>query len=166
MTSSIPRRAALLAAPAVTIAAGGAAAQALTSASVGRYADLKLKLDGYLGPGEELNRNMLLDTLYASLPRDSQAKVQIYNYEIAPGGRTNWHCHNGATFFVTLQGEFEAVFQEGVLVKAKAGDAYSEPIAKFHQGYNPHPELACLGIGIQITSPDREHLTSAPARPW
>jgi hypothetical protein len=26
--------------------------------------------------------------------------VQIYNAEIVPGGYTNWHCHNGAAFFV------------------------------------------------------------------
>ena len=78
-------------------------------------------------------RNLLFDTLYSSLPRDPQVKVQIYNAEIVPGGYTNWHCHNGAAFFVALQGLFEAHFQEGVLVKAKAGECYSEPIAKFHR---------------------------------
>ena len=46
------------------------------------------------------------------LPKDPQAKVQIYNAEIAPGGYTNWHCHNGATFFIALQGIFEAEFEE------------------------------------------------------
>ena len=29
-------------------------------------------------------------------------------------GFTNYHCHNGATFFVALQGIFEAHFQEGI----------------------------------------------------
>jgi len=48
--------------------------------------------------------------------------VQIYNAEIVLGGFTNWHyCHNGAAFFVALEGMFEAHFQEGVLVKAKVG---------------------------------------------
>src|SRR5437016_14575534 len=94
------------------------------------YRELKLRLDGYTGPDHCFHRNLLLDTLYASLPKDPEVKVQVYNAEIAPGGYTNWHCHNGATFFVALQGAFEAHFQEGVLIKAKAGDVYSEPIAK------------------------------------
>ena len=105
------------------------------------YKGLKLKLDGMVPPGQGFHRNLLFDTLYASLPRDPEVKVQIYNAEIVPGGFTNWHCHNGAAFFVALQGQFEAHFQEGVLVKAKAGECYSEPIAKFHRGHNPHPDL-------------------------
>ena len=48
--------------------------------------DLKLRLTGYTRPGQELYRNILLDTLVSSLPRDPQVKVQIYNAEIAPGG--------------------------------------------------------------------------------
>ena len=83
-----------------------------------------------------------------------------------PGGYTNWHCHNGATFFVCTQGLFEAHFQEGTLVKAKAGDVYSEPIAKFHRGHNPHPELVYSCIGLCLTSPDRDHITTVKERPW
>ena len=130
-----------------------------------QFRALKLRLDGYLRGGEQLHRNVLFDGLYASLPKDPEAKVQIYNAEIAPGGYTNWHCHNGATFFVALQGIFEAHFQEGVLVRAKAGDVYSEPIAKIHRGYNPHPELAYLCIGFCVTAPDREHVTNVE-KPW
>ena len=113
---------------------------------------LTLQLNGYVKPGQGLHRNVLFDQLYASLP-DPQVKVQIYNAEIAPGGYTNWHCHNGATFFVALQGIFEAEFQEGILIRAKAGDVYSEPIAKFHRGHNPHPELPYVCIGICLTPP-------------
>jgi quercetin dioxygenase-like cupin family protein len=120
-----------------------------------------LQLDGLLRPGEQLHRNVLFDQLYASLPKDAEVKIQIYNAEIAPGGYTNWHCHNGATFFVALQGMFEAHFHEdGLLVRATAGDVYSEPIAKFHRGHNPHPELPYLCIGFCLTSPDREHVTN------
>jgi quercetin dioxygenase-like cupin family protein len=130
------------------------------------YKDLKLKLTGYTKPGQALFRNVLFDKLFASLPKDPQVKVQIYNAEIAPGGYTNWHCHNGATFFVALQGLFEAEFEEGILVNARAGEVYSEPIAKFHRGHNPHPHLAYLCIGLCITAPDREHVTNAISRPW
>lgn len=127
--------------------------------------DLRLRLAGYTRPGQELHRNILLDTLVSSVPRDPQVKVQIYNAEIAPGGYTNWHCHNGATFFVALQGIFEAEFEEGILVRARAGDVYSEPIAKFHRGHNPHPQIPYLCIGFCLTSPDREHVTNV-IRPW
>ena len=62
--------------------------------------------------------------------------------------------------------DVEAHFQEGILVKAKAGECYAEPIAKFHRGHNPHPELPYLCVGICLTSPDREHVTNSVERPW
>ena len=129
------------------------------------YRNLKLKLSGYTKPGQELFRNVLFDQLYASIPKDPQARVQIYNAEIAPGGYTNWHAHNGATFFVALQGVFEAEFEEGILVRAKAGDVYSEPIGKVHRGHNPHSAVPFLCIGICLTSPDRDHVTNVE-KPW
>ena len=134
--------------------------------SVPKPEDLVLKLAGYTKPGMELFRNVLFDQLYSSLPKDPQVKVQIYNAEIAPGGYTNWHCHNGATFFIALQGVFEAEFEEGMLVNAKAGDVYSEPIGKFHRGHNPHERVPYLCIGVCMTPPDREHVTNVTARPW
>src|SRR5580700_4635471 len=134
------------------------------SAATRDYKNLKLKLT-VTKPGQALFRNILFDKLFSSLPRDPEVKVQIYNAEIVPGGYTNWHCHNGATFFVALQGIFEAHFQEGILIRAKAGDVYSEPIAKFHRGHNPHPDLPYLCIGFCLTSPDREHITNV-IQPW
>ena len=65
-----------------------------------------------------------------------------------------------------LQGVFEAEFEEGVLVRAKAGDVYSEPIGKFHRGHNPHPTMPYLCIGVCITPPDKEHVTDVDAPPW
>jgi quercetin dioxygenase-like cupin family protein len=128
--------------------------------------DLKLKLSGYLKPGEPLHRNVLFEQLVESMPSDPAVKVQIYNAEIAPGGYTNWHCHNGATFFVALEGVFEAEFEEGVLVKARAGDVYSEPIGKFHRGHNPHPSIPYLCIAFCVTTPERDHVTNVDAPPW
>ncbi len=127
---------------------------------------LALKLRGYTKPGQELFRNVLFDQIYASLPAGGEARVQIYNAEIAPGGYTNWHCHNGATFFIALEGTFEAVFEEGILVRAKAGDVYSEPIGKFHRGHNPHPTLPYICIGVCITPPGRDHVTNVERPPW
>jgi quercetin dioxygenase-like cupin family protein len=127
---------------------------------------LKLKLSGYVKPGQDLFRNVLFDRLYASMPAGSEAKVLVYNAEIAPGGYTNWHCHNGATFFVALEGIFEAQFEEGVLVTATAGDVYSEPIGKFHRGHNPHPSIPYLCIAFCVTAPDRDHVTNVESPPW
>lgn len=121
---------------------------------------LRLQTHGILEPGQAFRRASLFDTLYASLPRDTEARVQMYHYEIAPGGFTNWHLHNGATFFMVLQGQFEAHFEDGTIFRAKAGDVYSEPIGKVHRGHNPHASLANIGVGISLTSPDREPVTS------
>src|SRR5437762_12958871 len=77
------------------------------------YRGLKLKLDGLVPPGRGFFRNMLFDQLYASIPKDPNITVPIYNAEIVPGGFTNWHCHNGATFFIALQGLVEANFENG-----------------------------------------------------
>ena len=131
-----------------------------------KYKDLKLHLDGFLKPGEQHKRNVLLDSVYASLPRDPEAKVLVFSAEIVPGGYTNWHCHNGATFFVCTQGLFEAHFQEGTLVNAKAGDVYSEPIGKFHRGYNPHPDSSIPASGFASRRPTATTSPAAKERPW
>jgi quercetin dioxygenase-like cupin family protein len=122
--------------------------------------EMKLQIRGLIPPGQQFYRNVLFDKLYASIPKDAEAKVQIYTAEIAPKGWTNFHCHNGATFFLALQGIFEAHFEEGVLVRAKAGDVYSEPIGKMHRGHNPHATIPYLCVAICITAPDRDHVTS------
>lgn len=130
------------------------------------YKDMKLQLDGYLQPGQALHRNMLFDHLYAFAPKDPQVRVQLYNYEIAPGGFTNWHIHTGATFYLTLQGQFEGHFEEGVLIHGKAGEVYSEPIGKIHRGHNPHSEVTLLGIGVAWTSPHIEPIINVEPPPW
>ena len=119
-----------------------------------------MQLGGYLQRGQSLHRNTLLDSLYAFVPKDPEVRVQIYNYEITPKGFTNWHIHTGATFYLTLQGMFEGHFEEGVLVRGKAGEVYSEPMGKVHRGHNPHPDLPYLCIGFQLTSPHLEHVTN------
>jgi quercetin dioxygenase-like cupin family protein len=85
--------------------------------------------------------------------------VQIYTAELAPKGWTNFHCHNGATFFLGPQGMFEAHFEEGILIRAKAGDVYSEPIGKVHRG-NPHETLPYLCVAFCVTAPDPDHVTN------
>jgi quercetin dioxygenase-like cupin family protein len=124
---------------------------------------IRLEIYDILEHGEQFRRAFLFDTLYESLPRDPSARVQMYHYSIAPGGYTNWHLHNGATFFLVLQGEFEAHFEDGTRFSAKLGDVYTEPIGKVHRGHNPGSEVPNIGIGINLTSPDREPVTNVTA---
>ncbi len=121
---------------------------------------LRLALSGTVPDGKQAHRNSLFDGLYASFPRDPQARVWIYSFEFLPGAYTDPHLHNGATFFVLLQGEFEAHFDDGTVLRAKAGDVYSEPIGKIHRGHNPRRDMAALGLSFSVTSPDREHITN------
>ncbi len=129
---------------------------------MGAIDPLRLQIHDILEAGQDFRRAMLFDQAYASLPRDPTARVQMYHYEIAPGCYTNWHTHNGATFFLCLQGEFEAHFEDGSILRAKAGDVYSEPIGKIHRGHNPRLDMANIGVGISLTSPDREPVTPTP----
>ena len=122
-------------------------------------------IGGFIRPGEGLHREVLFERLCSYIPRDPELKVQIYHAEIAPGGFTNWHCHNGATFFIALQGRFEAQFEEGTLVRAQAGDVYSEPTGKFHRGHNPDPEVPYICIGVALTPPDKDHVTNLVSPP-
>jgi hypothetical protein len=50
-----------------------------------RGAGVALHLDGFLKPGEQHKRNVLLETIYASLPHDPQVKVLVFSAKIMPG---------------------------------------------------------------------------------
>lgn len=133
------------------------------AAPLKEYRDLQLQIAGLIPPGQELHRNLLFDQVYASIPKDAEARVQIYTAEISPMGYTPPHFHNGATFFLALQGEFVTIFEDGSTINAKAGEVYCEPIGKIHRGHNPHPELPYLVVSFAVTSPDREHITNVAA---
>lgn len=122
--------------------------------------ELRMKIAGLVPAGDELYRNSIFEGVYASLPRDPEARIWIYSFEVLPGGYTNPHLHNGATFFVLMQGEFEAHFDDGSILRAKTGDVYSEPIGKIHRGHNPRSDISALGVSFSATSPDREHITN------
>lgn len=132
-----------------------------TLLSAGASVDgLRVALSGIVPEGKQMLRKDLFNGLYASLPRDPEARIWIYSFEFLPGAYTDPHLHNGATFFVLLQGEFEAHFDDGSVMRAKAGDVYSEPIGKIHRGHNPRSDIAAIGLSFSATSPDREHVTN------
>ena len=89
---------------------------------------LRVALSGTVPEGQQMFRNELFEGLYSSFPRDPESRVWIYSFEFLPKAYTVPHLHNGATFFLLLQGEFEAHFDDGTVFRAKAGDVYSEPI--------------------------------------
>jgi hypothetical protein len=49
-------------------------------------AGLKLQIEGLVPPDKLFHRRMLFEGLYASLPKDPEAKIQIYTAEILPKG--------------------------------------------------------------------------------
>jgi hypothetical protein len=62
---------------------------------------------------------VLFDQLYSSIPKDPEARVQVYTAEIVPKGWTNFHCHNGATFFLALQGILRPILRKGFSFERK-----------------------------------------------
>ena len=45
------------------------------------YSSLKLQIGGLSGPGEQHKRRLLLDSMYAFLPKDPEAKVLVFTAE-------------------------------------------------------------------------------------
>jgi quercetin dioxygenase-like cupin family protein len=100
---------------------------------------LRIQLSGLLEPGMMHNRVMRFEELYEQLPKDPTVRVGISTSEIAPGGATSWHLHNGAGFFLVLQGRVTIEFRDHTR-QYQAGDAYAEPIGVIHRAINPEAE--------------------------
>ena len=126
--------------------------------------NLRLQLSGLLEPGMMHTRRMHFDELYEQLPKDASVRVGVYTSEIAPGGATSWHLHNGAGFFLVLQGRVTIEFKDTTR-HYQAGDAYAEPIGVIHRAVNPEPEIPFLCVGFVVTPKDREHVVNIK-EPW
>jgi len=126
--------------------------------------DLRIQLSGFLAPGMTHSRKMRFEELYESLPKDASVRVGVYTSEIAPGGATAWHLHNGAGFFLVLQGRVRIEFQETTR-EYRAGDAYAEPIGVMHRAVNPEPAIPFFCVGFVVTPKDREHVVNVK-EPW
>jgi quercetin dioxygenase-like cupin family protein len=126
--------------------------------------NLRIQLSGLLGPGMAHSRNMRFDELYEFLPKDASVRVGIYTSEIAPSGETSWHLHNGAGFFLVLQGRVTIEFKDSTR-QYQAGDAYAEPIGVIHRAINPEPEIPFLCVGFVVTPKDRDHVVNVK-EPW
>jgi quercetin dioxygenase-like cupin family protein len=124
---------------------------------------LRLQIAGLLEPGMLHNRVTRFEQLYDLLPKDPTVRVGIYTSEIAPRGATAWHLHNGAAFFLVLQGRVTIEFQDHTR-QYQAGDAYAEPIGVLHRALNPEPEIPFLCVGFVVTPKDREHVVNLTLR--
>jgi quercetin dioxygenase-like cupin family protein len=125
---------------------------------------LRIQLSGFLPPGKSHSRKIRFEELYESLPKDASVRVGVYTSEIAPGGATDWHLHNGAGFFLVLQGRVTIEFKETTR-HYQAGDAYAEPIGVLHRAVNPEPEIPFYCVGFVVTPKDREHVVNVK-EPW
>jgi quercetin dioxygenase-like cupin family protein len=126
--------------------------------------ELRIQASGLLEPGMMHNRIMRFNELYELLPKDPTVRVGIYTSEIAPQGETSWHLHNGAGFFLVLQGRVTIEFQDHT-VEYRAGDAYAEPIGLIHRAINPETDIPFVCVGFVVTPKDREHVVNIKV-PW
>src|SRR5260370_36783030 len=101
---------------------------------------LRIQLAGFLPPGKSHSRKRRFEEIYESLPKAASVRVGVYTSEIAPGGATDWHLHNGAGFFLVLQGRVTIELKQPTR-HYQAGDAYAEQIAVLHQARNPEPTI-------------------------
>jgi quercetin dioxygenase-like cupin family protein len=125
--------------------------------------DMKL-VKPNLAPGEPFHRNILYDGLYDRLPRDPTVKVRIFTGELAPGANTDWHIHNGSSFFLVVQGSFRVEFEGGSFI-VKAGEVFIEEIGRVHRVVNMEKDISVVAFAVLLTAPDREHIVSVK-EPW
>lgn len=126
--------------------------------------DLILQLSGFVDAENPYHRNILFDELYDRLPKDPAVRVRVYTGEVGPGVATDWHIHNGASFFLVVQGRVRLEYRDSD-VEYRAGDVFTEPIGQLHRAVNPDDTVPMVAFGFQATSPDREHVVNV-ARPW
>jgi quercetin dioxygenase-like cupin family protein len=107
-------------------------------------------------------RNVLYEAPYELLPRDPSVTITVYIGVHNTLSSTVWHYHNGASFFVVLQGRIEVEFEDEVR-RFAVGDVYAEPIGKIHRAHNPDPEVKFVCVGFNATPPDRELVTAVDA---
>ena len=139
----------------------------MTSPAEGlRDADgLRLALTGLVPPGGRHQRTVLYDEIEQRLPRDPQARVNVNLSELMPGQSADWHVHNGAVWFLVVQGIVTLEYESHV-EHYRAGQVYTEPIGVVHRARNPHASLAAAFVGFWVTAADRPHLAPVARPPW
>ena len=121
-------------------------------------------LPGRLIGDEPFVRHTIFEELVGTIPKDAQVRAIFAQGEMAAEGAVEWHIHNGPLFALVLQGELilqfsseNEVYEE---IYYKAGDVFVEPVGVVHRAYNPNPDVTMLSVGLQLTSPDRDHMVT------
>jgi quercetin dioxygenase-like cupin family protein len=127
--------------------------------------ELRLALTGLVPPGGRHQRKIMFDEIEQRLPRDPQARVNVNLSELMPGQSADWHVHNGAVYFLVVQGIVTLEYEDYV-EHYEAGQVYTEPIGVVHRARNPHPSLAAAFVGFWVTAADRPHLAAVAQPPW
>jgi quercetin dioxygenase-like cupin family protein len=118
-----------------------------------------IDFDGLLPADVPHVRRVLYEAPYDLLPRDPSVTITVYIGVHNPKSYTDWHYHNGSSFFSVLQGRIEVEFADEVR-SFSVGDVYSEPIGKVHRAHNPDPEVKFVCVGFNATPPGRELVTT------
>jgi quercetin dioxygenase-like cupin family protein len=118
-----------------------------------------IDFDGLLPADVPHVRRVLYEAPYDLLPRDPSVTITVYIGVHNPKSYTDWHYHNGSSFFAVLQGRIEVELADEVR-SFSVGDVYSEPIGKVHRAHNPDPEVKFVCVGFNATPPGRELVTT------
>lgn len=116
--------------------------------------DLQLKLTGIATEKKRFLRVQLFNELISTIPKDQESRLLVYHAELWPGSDVPWHIHNGPLLIMLVQGDSILQFENEEFYY-KAGDVFVEPVGVVHRAYSPHPDVPMVGIGFQITPPDR-----------
>jgi quercetin dioxygenase-like cupin family protein len=127
--------------------------------------DLRLDLTSVVPAGEPYIRHLVLDEISELLPKEPRVRVGMYVAGIQPGAAVEWHVHNGAVFFLVIQGRVTLQYEHGE-EHYQAGDAYSEPIGQIHRALNPHESVEAVLFGFAATAADRQHVINVGAPAW
>src|SRR5262249_26520300 len=127
-------------------------------------AGLRLMLTGLVPPGGRHQRRVLFDEIEQRLPRDPRARGHAHPYELMPGQSADWQVHNGAVWFLVVQGIVTLEYESHV-EHYQAGQVYTEPIGVVHRARNPHASLSAAFVGFWVTAEDRPHLAAVAQPP-
>lgn len=128
-------------------------------------ADLRLDLSSVVPDGNDYVRRVVFDEISELLPKDPQVRVGMYVAGILPRAAVEWHVHNGAVFFLVVQGQVTLEYEHGQ-EHYQAGDAYSEPVGQIHRAFNPHPSVEAVLFGFAATAADRQHVINVGPPTW
>lgn len=107
---------------------------------------------------ESMARVVFFDGLYEFLPKDAELDVQAYTMELAANSSTPWRMHNGAGFFLIIQGGCRIEFRnQQAPLSYEAGQIAFQPLGFVHRLTNPSGSEPFVAVGIKFCRPGLAH---------